>query len=127
MAGSFRLGQDQEVRRCSRSEQRIEIGDASARIKSVDTQGPERTRARACQTVERCSSRSTFVAGCHRIFKINEQNICTYLSCLAKRSGRVAGVNSQLRVRIGTCSFITCLLEVFSRFSKWVSALDCRI
>jgi hypothetical protein len=36
MAGSFRLGQDQEVRRCSRSEQRIEIGDASARIKSVD-------------------------------------------------------------------------------------------
>src|SRR5580693_2748518 len=34
-------------------------------------------------------------------------------AAFAKRSGRVAGVNSQLRVRIGTCSFITGLLEVF--------------
>ena len=29
MTGSFRLWQDQEVWRCSRSEQRIEIGDAA--------------------------------------------------------------------------------------------------
>jgi hypothetical protein len=97
----FGLRQDQVIGTGAALQERLKIGQAETPVQSVNAQRPRaRARRRLRQMGECCSSRLGLVGGSRRVIEIDDGDVRPEAAASSKRSGRVAGVNSQLLTRV---------------------------